>query len=149
MNPKSHSRRRPTPKGLRPPAQGCEVGPSGSDRATLGKRARKPTNPERVVPPCTHPAEYECPDCKQTTERTCINCGCTDSRACSGGCEWIQTHTFGNTGVCSNCYSAALSALVKAINESEEPVFAASQIHSAGILSEIHQSKNPNSNISP
>jgi len=39
----------PIPKGLCPPAQGCEVGPSASDRATLGHPGKTVINPNGVA----------------------------------------------------------------------------------------------------
>jgi hypothetical protein len=42
-SPHDNRRHQPIPKGLRPPAQGCEA------RATLGKRPQMETNPNGVV----------------------------------------------------------------------------------------------------
>src|SRR6266571_3872519 len=42
-SPRGNARLRPIPKGLRPPAQGCEA------RATLGIRPQMETNPNGVV----------------------------------------------------------------------------------------------------
>src|SRR2546428_9863 len=42
-SPRGNARHRPIPKGLRPPAQGCEA------RATLGMRPQMETNPNGVA----------------------------------------------------------------------------------------------------
>ncbi len=54
--------------------------------------------------------------------RQCVYCGCTDSSACPGGCCWILEFPKTNTGICSQCDTRALAALVKAINEADSPV---------------------------
>ncbi len=47
------------PTGFRPKAQGCEVGQSGSDRATLGHRPVNISNRNAVAAGITH-APVEC-----------------------------------------------------------------------------------------
>jgi hypothetical protein len=67
-------------------------------------------------------------------DRTCVYCGCTESRACAGGCSWIVTHPWTNTGVCSSklCASLlkadALLADVAVYEKSQEPKRTQSQL---------------------